>query len=418
MTGQEAEALIHQRAWTGQTPGLERIRRLLEKLGDPQERLRSVHIAGSNGKGSTAAMLSSILTAAGLRTGLYTSPHLWSFSERFQVDGAPISEGDLAALTAQVLEAAEDETEFELMTAIGMLYFLRSGCDIVVLETGLGGRLDPTNVIGAPEAAAIAHIGLEHTQLLGDTLERIAAEKAGILKPGCEAVLYRQDRAVMETVEGICRERDIPLTATCPEALELLSSGLEGQTFTYRDKGPYHISLLGEHQLHNAAVVLDTVDILRRRGWSIPGEVVVQGLARARWPGRMELVRRSPDLILDGGHNPQCMEALARALRKLCPAKKPVFLTGVMADKDWRAMMEELLPLAKELFTLTPDSPRALTAGELAAYLKGRGASASPCGSLREGIGRALAAAGPEGLVCVCGSLYTIGEARHLLGLC
>lgn len=418
MTGQEAEALIHQRAWTGRTPGLERIRRLLGKLGDPQKSLRFVHIAGSNGKGSTAAMLSSILTAAGLRTGLYTSPHLWSFGERFQVDGSPIPEGDLAALTAQVLEAAEDETEFELMTAIGMLYFLRSGCDIVVLETGLGGRLDPTNVIGAPEGAAIARIGLEHTQLLGDTLEQIAAEKAGILKPGCEAVLYRQDRAVMETVEGICRERDVSLTATCPAALELLSAGLEGQTFTYRGKGPYSISLLGGHQLHNAAVVLDTADILRRRGWSIPEEAVVQGLDRARWPGRMELVRRSPDLILDGGHNPQCMEALARALRELCPAEKPVFLTGVMADKDWRAMMEELLPLAKELFTLTPDSPRALAAGELAAYLKGRGATASPCGSLQEGIGRALAAAGSEGLVCVCGSLYTIGEARHLLGLC
>ena len=415
MTGQEAEALIHQRA---RTPGLERIRRLLGKLGDPQKSLRFVHIAGSNGKGSTAAMLSSILTAAGLRTGLYTSPHLWSFGERFQVDGSPIPEGDLAALTAQVLEAAEDETEFELMTAIGMLYFLQSGCDIVVLETGLGGRLDPTNVIGAPEGAAIARIGLEHTQLLGDTLEQIAAEKAGILKPGCEAVLYRQDRAVMETVEGICRERDVSLTATCPAALELLSAGLEGQTFTYRGKGPYSISLLGGHQLHNAAVVLDTADILRRRGWSIPEEAVVQGLDRARWPGRMELVRRSPDLILDGGHNPQCMEALARALRELCPAEKPVFLTGVMADKDWRAMMEELLPLAKELFTLTPDSPRALAAGELAAYLKGRGATASPCGSLQEGIGRALAAAGSEGLVCVCGSLYTIGEARHLLGLC
>ena len=184
MTGQEAEALIHQRAWTGRTPGLERIRRLLGKLGDPQKSLRFVHIAGSNGKGSTAAMLSSILTAAGLRTGLYTSPHLWSFGERFQVDGSPIPEGDLAALTAQVLEAAEDETEFELMTAIGMVYFLRAGCDLVVLETGLGGRLDSTNVIPAPEAAVITHIGLEHTELLGDTVGKIAAEKAGIIKPG------------------------------------------------------------------------------------------------------------------------------------------------------------------------------------------------------------------------------------------
>ena len=180
MTGQEAADLIHQRAWVGQQPGLDRIRRLLGRPGDPQKSLRSVHIAGSNGKGSTAAMLSSVLTAAGLKTGLYTSPHLWRFHERFQVDGVPISGEDLAEITAQVLEAAEDETEFELMTAIGMVYFLKAECDIVVLETGLGGRLDSTNVIPAPEVAVITHIGLEHTELLGDTVEKIAAEKAGI----------------------------------------------------------------------------------------------------------------------------------------------------------------------------------------------------------------------------------------------
>ena len=192
MTGQEAADLIHQRAWVGQAPGLDRIRRLLSRLGDPQKELKFVHIAGSNGKGSTAAMLASVLTAAGLRTGLYTSPHLWRFNERFQVNGVPIPDSDLADITARVLEAAEDETEFELMTAVGMVHFLRSGCDIVVLETGLGGRLDSTNVIDAPEAAVITHIGLEHTELLGDTLDKIAREKAGIIKAGCNVVLYEQ----------------------------------------------------------------------------------------------------------------------------------------------------------------------------------------------------------------------------------
>ena len=416
MTAREAEALIRQRAWVGQKPGLDRIRRLLERLGGLQKKLKFVHIAGSNGKGSTAAMLSSVLTAAGLKTGLYTSPHLWDIRERFQVDGVPISGEAFGEITAQVLAQSEDETEFELMTAIGMVYFLEAGCDIVVLETGLGGRLDSTNVIDAPEAAVITRIGLEHTELLGDTLDKIAREKAGIMKEGCPVVLYEQGYSIFSLFEFLCHTYYSGLAVTAKP--EVLSSGLEGQSFTYQDKGPYHISLLGEHQADNAAVVLETVDVLRWRGWNIPEEAVVRGLDQARWPGRMELARRSPDVILDGAHNPQCMEALVRALRGLYPEKKLVFLTGVLADKNWPAMLEELLPLVQACFTLTPDSPRALPAGALAEYLSGRNVPAVPCEDLREGLDRALTAAGPEGAVCVCGSLYMIGEARHLLGLC
>ena len=416
MTGQEAADLIHQRAWVGQKPGLDRIRRLLGRLGDPQNELKFVHIAGSNGKGSTAAMLASVLSAAGLKTGLYTSPHLWQFNERFQVDGAPISEEDLVDITAQVLETAEDETEFELMTAIGMVYFLRAGCDIVVLETGLGGRLDSTNVIPAPETAVITHIGLEHTELLGNTVAKIAAEKAGIIKPGCSAVLYGQSLKAETAVERACGVVNVPLARTAP--VEPVSSGLEGQSFTYRGRGPYSIPLLGEYQVHNAAVVLETVDALRRRGWEIPEKAVQSGLSQARWPGRLELARRSPDVILDGGHNPQCMEALARALGELYPGKKLIFLTGVLADKDWSTMMGELLPLAKEFCTITPDSPRAMSAGELADYLEKQGARAVPCETVRDGLDRALASSGAQDVVCACGSLYMIGEVRHLLGLC
>ena len=416
MTGQEAADLIHQRAWVGQKPGLDRIRRLLGRLGNPQEKLKFVHIAGSNGKGSTAAMLASVLSAAGLKTGLYTSPHLWQFNERFQVDGAPISEEDLVDITARVLEAAEDETEFELMTAIGMVYFLKAECDIVVLETGLGGRLDSTNIIPSPEAAVITHIGLEHTELLGDTVEKIAAEKAGIIKPGCGVVLYAQGGGVRAVVEEACERQRVSLAVT--EEPVVLSSGLTGQTFTCRGKGPYQIPLLGEYQGHNAAVVLATVEVLRGRGWDISEGAVQEGLSRAVWPGRLELARRSPDVILDGGHNPQCMEALARALGGLYPGKKLIFLTGVLADKDWSTMIGELLPMAKEFYTITPDSPRAMPAAELAAYLEGQGAKATPCGSVREGLELALVFLPPEDVVCVTGSLYMIGEVRHLLGLC
>lgn len=422
MTGQEAVDLIHREAWTGRKPGLSRTIELLDKVGDPHERLKYVHITGTNGKGSTAAMVASVLTASGLKTGLSTSPHLWRFHERFQVDGMPIPDEALGRIAERVISAGkgmkDSATEFELMTAVGMLYFQEAGCDIVVLEVGLGGRLDSTNVIPAPEAAVITNIGLEHTAELGNTRALIAREKSGIIKAGCSAVLYHQSREVEEVVEKACREQNVPLTITRPDELEVLSSGLEGQTFRYRGKGPYHISLLGEHQLFNAAVALETVWELAQRGWNIPGEAVSKGLSRTVWPARLELVRRSPDVILDGGHNPQCMEALSRALRGLYPEKKLIFLTGVLADKDYPTMVGEMLPLAKQFFTITPDSDRAMPAPELTEYLRGRGAEAASCETTREGVERALAAAGPEDVVCACGSLYMIGEVRHLLGLC
>ena len=423
MTGQEAIALIHQRAWTGRKPGLERTQALLAALGNPEQNLRFVHITGTNGKGSTAAMTASILTQAGLRTGLYTSPHLYQFCERMQVDGVPISDEDLGRLTQQVLEAAErmadPPTEFELMTAVGMAYFLEQNCDIVVLEVGLGGRLDSTNVIPAPEAAVITNIGLEHTKELGDTLAQIAGEKAGILKPGCRCVLYAQGNEASQVIRAVCREQHIPLRETAPEQLEVLSSGLEGQTFRYRGEGPYHIRLLGSYQISNAMTALDTVRALRAGGWKIPQGAVERGLKAARWPGRLELVRRAPDVIIDGGHNPQCVDALSAALRKLYPNQKLIFLAGVLADKDWKAMFRRVLPMAKAFVAVTPDSPRALPAEELADWL--RASSSCPVlvqDNLDAGVDAALSMAGPEDVVCAWGSLYSVGEIRHHLGLC
>ena len=404
MTEQEAISYIENQGWSATRLGLGRTRELLAALGDPQKKLRFVHVAGSNGKGSTCAMLDAILRAAGWRTGLYISPYIQEFCERIQVNGQNIPGGALAEITEQVkaiADAMEDHpSQFELVTAIAMVWFLRERCDIVVLEVGMGGALDSTNVIDAPEAAVITNIGLEHTEYLGKTLSEIAATKAGIIKPGCGAVLYGQSRQVEAVVERVCRERGVPLAVARPRELE------------------YRVSLLGEYQLRNAAVVLETVDRLRRRGWAIPEEAVARGLEQVRWPGRMELARRNPDVILDGAHNPQCMEALAQSLKGMYPEKSLIFLTGVLADKDYSTMMGELLPLAREFFTLTPDSPRALPAGTLAEHLKAREAKATPCGSVGEGLDRALSAAGPEDAVCVCGSLYMIGEARRQLGLC
>lgn len=414
-----AVARLRERAWTSQSPTLARTRALLGALGNPEQSLKFVHVAGTNGKGSTSAMLASVLSAAGYRTGLYTSPHLVRFTERMSVDGAEITDDQLVALTERVLAAAEvcGEmcTEFELMTALGLLYFAEMHCDIVVLEVGLGGRLDSTNVIPAPECAVITNIGLEHTAILGDTLEKIAREKAGILKSGSRAVLYAQTEEIMRVVRDICREQDIPLTVTAPETLETLSSSLDAQVFTYRGKGPYRLPLLGDYQLTNAAAALDAAEVLRERGWAISDDAISRGLAAVRWPCRLELVRRNPDFLIDGAHNPQCVDALASSLEKLYGSKKLVFLAGVLADKDWHLMFERTLPLAKAFVTLTPESPRALSADTLAEDLRTRGAQAHSAAALQEGVKKALALAGEDGAVCFFGSLYAAGEVRQIL---
>ena len=422
MNGAEAVALIHRRSWVGCKPGLARTRALLSRLGEPQNALKFVHITGTNGKGSTAAIVASVLHAAGYRTGLFTSPHLYRFHERMQVDGAFITDEQLVALTQRVLAAAEDmteqPTEFELMTAIGLCYFREMRCDVAVLEVGLGGRLDSTNVIPVPEVAVLTNIGLEHTQQLGSTHALIAAEKAGIIKPGGRAVLYGQRADVEDVVRGVCAEQGAALTITDETALEILSSTPEGQAFRYRGKGPYRLSLLGAYQLKNAITALDTVEALRAGGWKIREDAVVQGLAQAKWPGRMELARRAPDFIIDGGHNPQCAQALTQALAELYGEKKLLFLVGVLADKDWRAMLSCALPMAKAFVAITPPSERALDAQTLAAWLREQGAQAETADSVPDGVARVLALSDAQDVICAWGSLYSTGEVRHCLGLC
>ena len=267
MTAQEAEQRIHEQAWIGRTPGLDRTRELLGRLGDPHMGLKFVHITGTNGKGSTAAMVSSVLRKAGWKTGLYTSPHLWHFGERFQVEGAPIADEDLGRITERVLKAAQGmsdpATEFELMTAVAMVYFQEQSCDLVVLEVGLGGRLDSTNIIPAPEVAVITNLGLEHTDQLGDTLALIAKEKAGIVKPGCRCVLYHQSREVEDVVEEVCRTLGVELTKTDLDSVQILETSPAGQRFSYRGE-TYQIPMVGAYQVRNAATAIETVEALRQ----------------------------------------------------------------------------------------------------------------------------------------------------------
>ena len=283
MTLDEVLAYIHKVDWRGSVPGLSRIDTLLGLLGHPERHVKYVHVTGTNGKGSTCAMLASVLRAAGYKTGLYTSPYIFRFNERMQINGAPIPDDTLCALVEELRpladRMADPPTEFELVTAIGLTWFAREACDIVVCEVGMGGEFDATNVIPAPEAAVLTNIGLDHTKVLGNTVEAIAATKAGIIKPGCHAVLYPCAPSVQEVVAVRCRAAGAPLTVADFDALSLVSDTLEGQIFNY---GPYkglRLPLLGGHQLRNAAVALTTIDVLRQRGWHIDESAVRQGLA-------------------------------------------------------------------------------------------------------------------------------------------
>lgn len=417
MTYQETMDYISAAAWSSWRMGLERVTELLEKLGDPQKRLRFIHVTGSNGKGSTCAMLESILREAGFRTGLFSSPGVEDFRERIRVNGEWIPAEALIRITKTVRAAAEamedHPSQFELVTAIGMLWFLEQECGIVVLEVGLGGLYDATNVIGAPEAAVITHIGLEHTDYLGSTLAEITAVKCGIIKTGADVVCYENGPEVMETVRRVCGEKHCRLSVTDGSCLEPAEQTLAGQRFFWKKPGEerkeYTIPLAGEFQLYNAATALTVISVLRERGWEIPEEAVLRGLALVQWPARFELLRKDPPFILDGGHNAQCADAAAESLRKYFPDQKLHFLIGILKDKDYEAVLDILLPYAKSCSCVTPDSERALPAEELAGLIERRGVPAEAFSAVPQAVKACLEKGEP---VFAFGSLYMAGKVR------
>jgi len=419
MTVQEAIDYIHSVFWKGSVPGLSRITELLDRIGNPQKKLKFVHIAGTNGKGSTAAMTASILRQAGYRTGLYTSPYIYRFHERMQVDGEQISDEDLITITefvkphAQAM--AECPTEFELVCAIAFEYFLRKNCDIVVLEVGMGGAMDATNVIDTPEVAVITNIGLDHTDYLGDTVEAIAETKSGIFKEGGSAVVYRGTPSVEAVYERICAERNVSLKKADFDSLKSVSHDLFGQVFDCGSRKNIRLPLLGDHQLHNASVVLSIADTLIEKGWNITEENIYDGIANVSWPGRFDIVSRDPLFIIDGGHNPQCIEALVKNIRDYLAGKNVIALTGVLADKDYGEMYKPVMPYIREFVCVTPPNPRKLEAAELAKHLQAVGAVATPCESVETGVRTALNKAGKDGVVLCFGSLYTIGDIKNAL---
>lgn len=446
MNWNEAIALLHGANWKHTKIGLERMRDFMHALGDPQEKLRYVHIAGTNGKGSACVMTQSILTAAGFRTGLYISPHLDQFNERLSIDGQMISDADLRRLAARVRAAAEtlgeEPTDFEMITAMAFCWFEEQHCDLVVLEVGMGGRLDATNVISSPEVCAIMHIGLDHTEFLGDTVEKVAAEKAGILKPGADCVLYHQLPGVMEVVQKRFAEVNpdaaARLVTTDPAAFTARARSIDGQVFDYRNRPELRIQLLGNYQMENAMAVLDIIDCLQRRGWGISedaiqqgtsavqapegepkpgisGDAIRAGLTQAIWPGRFEVLSRAPLLIVDGAHNPNGVEALVDTIRAYFPDQKINFVMGVMKDKDYHTMLRLIAPFAARFITELPDAHRALRPealkSEIREYFDGPVETAD---SVTTAVERAMELAeGSEAITICFGSLYQVADIRR-----
>ena len=419
MNVNEAIEYIHSVFWKGSIPGLERTQELLAKMGNPEKDLKFVHIAGTNGKGSTAAMTASILRKAGYKTGLYTSPYIYRFHERMQVNGVEISDEDLVAITQYVKPLAdsmkESPTEFELVCCIAFEYFKRMNCDIVVLEVGMGGEFDATNVIEVPEVAVITNIGLDHTEVLGDTVEAIAETKSGIFKENGHAVVYRSTPSVEAVYERICAQRNVQLKKADFDSLVLKSHGLDGQVFDCGNRKDLLLPLLGVHQLHNAAVVLSVIDTMIENGWKISEENIREGMRDVRWPGRFDIIQRNPLFIIDGGHNPQCIEALVKNIEDYLTGKNVIALTGVLADKDYGDMYKPVMPLVNQFVCVTPPNPRRMPAEQLAEFLGKAGAKAEPAASVEDGVKRALELAGEDGVVLCFGSLYTIGSIRDAL---
>ena len=420
MNYEETIAYIHNAYWKGTKDGLLRTRELLSLLGDPQNELRFVHVAGTNGKGSTCAMLASILQAAGYRTGLYTSPFVNRFNERIALNGKPISDEALVDVFERIrpiVDAMPNQpSEFELITCAAMLYYREQKCDVVVLEVGMGGEFDSTNVIQTPLLTIITAMGYDHMKYLGNTMSEIASAKAGIIKPGGTTLIYggdpEADRVFCETCERVGSR----LVVTDHSRIIDHAHTLRGHDLSFGPWAHVRLPLIGTHQVNNAAVVLTAVEELVRAGLSIPDEAVYEGMTKVRWPARMELLSEDPVFLLDGGHNPHGFHAAAETLKALFPDRKVTVMMGVMADKDHGDMIRQLLPKARRFITVQPDSPRAMSAEALAEEIRSLGADAEPAGSVENGVKTMINGAGKEDVLLAIGSLYMAGDVRALMG--
>ncbi len=435
----EALEWIHGLGRFGTRPGLERITELMRLLGNPHHEVRFVHVGGTNGKGSTAAMIASILRSAGYKIGLYTSPYLLSFTNRMAVNGSDIESHELVDLVGRIRplvdKISSDQklgplTEFEVVTAIALTYFAHRKVDLVILEVGLGGRLDATNIVN-PLLSIITNVSLEHTDVLGNTVEAIAAEKAGIIKKGRPLLTAAEDRRVLSVLEERCRRLKAPLYRVYPTggekvelppekpAATLQKITTEGQYFKYRGFSVLlenvFLSLRGLYQVTNAATALAAVELLGDQGFRVQEAQLRSGLAETSWPGRLEVFGEKPQLIMDGAHNPAAIEKLAAAMPRYFIYNRLILVIGMLADKDTEAMLKHILPLADSIIFTRPVLPRAADPAEIAAFAVSHFKLRCDYRVIHdhcEALEAALKLAGPDDAILVTGSLYTVSDIR------
>ena len=417
MNYEEAMNFIQNTNKFGSVLGLDNIRELLERLGNPQDQLRVVHIAGTNGKGSTLAFLAGIFRESGYRAGRYVSPASFYYEERFRINEENISKKDLCFYMEKIKNVAEEmvkdglshPTMFEIETALSFLYFLDKKVDVVLLETGMGGRLDATNVVKKPIATVIASIGMDHMQFLGDTLEKIASEKAGIIKEGCPVISYDNTKEVNEVIKNKAKQMHAKVTFVNSAGIRVLQESLNGESFSYRSSdGRWYekieIPLLGRHQMNNAALALETLNVIKNY-YCISDFQTEDGMRKTIWRGRIEILEREPMVICDGAHNPDGAKSLLSFLQNNFTNQRLIYIMGVLSDKDYEQMVQILAPAADKIYTVAPDNPRALSSRELCNCISKYHQNVEERQRLAECLSEVRQKAEKDDVIIICGTL-------------
>lgn len=417
MNYEEAMNFIQNTNKFGSVLGLDNIRELLERLGNPQDQLRVVHIAGTNGKGSTLAFLAGIFRESGYRAGRYVSPASFSYEERFRINEENISKKDLCFYMEKIKNVAEEmvkdglshPTMFEIETALSFLYFLDKKVDVVLLETGMGGRLDATNVVKKSIATVIASIGMDHMQFLGDTLEKIASEKAGIIKEGCPVISYDNTKEVNEVIKNKAKQMHAKVTFVNSAGIRVLQESLNGESFSYRSSdGRWYekieIPLLGRHQINNAALALETLNVIKNY-YCISDFQTEDGMRKTIWRGRIEILEREPMVICDGAHNPDGAKSLLSFLQNNFTNQRLIYIMGVLSDKDYEQMVQILAPAADKIYTVAPDNPRALSSRELCNCISKYHQNVEERQRLAECLSEVRQKAEKDDVIIICGTL-------------
>lgn len=423
MNYEKAIEYIHSLARFGSKPGHDRIKVLTSMLGNPQDKLKFIHIAGTNGKGSTATFIANILNSAGYSTGLYTSPFIERFNERIMLNGQQIADDELIKYVERIKKAIEQmmqqgfehPTVFEAITAMAFLYYHEKKCDIVVLEVGMGGRFDATNIISSSVVSVITKIALDHIDVLGNTLSKIAYEKAGIIKKNGVVVAYPQHESAIGSIESVCKQMGARLFYAQPDILENIQLKPGLLSFKHPRLGNIETSIVGLHQVNNAAVALKVCEVLVNLGYNISNDSIVTGFKNAFWPGRFELLRTQPDFYIDGAHNPDGVKAFIETFKTIYPGEKASFIFGVMKDKDYVVMVKDLSTIAKRFIAVVPDNLRALEPENLTNIMSKYCKNVEYSGTIEKAIEKMLLISSKDDIIVALGSLYYIGNVRRLI---